>query len=169
MPLKLIDEKFRRYPAAYLAQPLMAGLAIMVLMLFQHRLESSALVASLGASAFTVFTVPRAKSAQSKVLVGGYVCGVVAGVICRGLLAAEWLPQPGGDLDTMRIIIAGLSVAVAMLLMVVFNFEHPPAAGIALGLVIGPWEPWNVAYVMVAITTLSLIRHLLSRGLRDLA
>ncbi len=169
MPLKLIDEKFRKYPAAYLVQPLMAGLAIMVLMLFQHQLKSSALVAALGASAFTVFTVPRAKSAQSKVLVGGYVCGVVAGVICRGLLVADWLPQPGGDLDIMEIIIAGLSVTLAMLLMVVFNFEHPPAAGIALGLVIGPWEPWNVVYVMVAIVTLSLIRHLLSRRLKDLA
>lgn len=169
VPRKLIDEKFRKYPLAYLVQPVMAGLVIMVLMLFQHRLDSSALVAALGASAFTVFTIPHAKSAQSKVLVGGYICGVVAGVACRMLLAAEWLPQPGGDLVIMQIIIAGASVALAMLLMVVLDLEHPPAAAVALGLVVGPWQPWNVAYVMAAITALSLIRHCLTRVLKDLA
>ncbi|MBN2581561.1 MAG: HPP family protein [Planctomycetes bacterium] len=167
MPSRFIDKKFPQFPGRYFVQSALAGLSIMLLMVLHHHLESDALLASLGASTFTVFTVPHAKSARSKCLIGGYVCGVLSGLGFRLLLASGWFAALDGA--AVRVAAAGLGVGMAMLLMVLLQFEHPPAAGIALGLVIGPWCPWNILYVMAAITALALVRGALRHYMRDLA
>jgi CBS-domain-containing membrane protein len=54
-----------------------------------------------------------------------------------------------------RIVFGALSVGLAILLMVVMNAEHPPAADLALGFVLNEWNFWTVIVVVFAIVLLS--------------
>ena len=52
--------------------------------------------------------------------------------------------------------------------MVVTRTEHPPAAALALGLVLNEWDLLTLAVVMAGIVALSLIKRLVLPMLLDL-
>ena len=56
---------------------------------------------------------------------------------------------------------AALAVGLSILIMVATNTEHPPAAGVALGIVIDPWQWSAIAFVLVGALGLSVIRVIL--------
>ena len=65
-------------------------------------------------------------------------------------------------------VLAALAVGVGVLFMVITNTAHPPAAGTALGLVIGDWSESTVALVLVGALILTLTRRLLRSRLVNL-
>jgi CBS domain-containing membrane protein len=81
------------------------------------------LIAPLGATAMLAFAVPSSPLAQPwPALVGNTVAAVI-GVAVVMLVANPWLAL-------------GLSVTCAMIAMMMLRATHPPAAGIALGVVL---------------------------------
>jgi len=65
--------------------------------------------------------------------------------------------------------VVGVAAGVAIFLMVLTNTEHPPAAGIALGLVIDRrWGLHTVGLILGCIVALTLAKWLLRRYLRNL-
>ena len=60
---------------------------------------------------------------------------------------------------------ATLSVGLGILIMVMTNTEHPPAAGTALG---HGWSPSAVGFVLVGAVILSAVRIVLGRKLVNL-
>jgi CBS-domain-containing membrane protein len=61
-----------------------------------------------------------------------------------------------------------VSVGLAIFVMVLTNTEHPPAAGVALGLVLGECSILTVTVVLVGIVLLSLIKRVLRPVLKNL-
>jgi hypothetical protein len=93
-------------------------------------------------------------------LIGGYICGMIAGLF--GFYLAAFFP--GLHLS----VAAAAAVGAAALLMICFNFGHPPAAALALGLSSSP-RPLLVALIaLCSIIALCLAARLLKPWLRDL-
>jgi CBS-domain-containing membrane protein len=63
---------------------------------------------------------------------------------------------------------AALAVGLAIFLMVVADLEHPPAAGVSLGLVLNGYESEAVLMVIAGILSLAVARNLLRGWLIDL-
>ena len=167
--MKLFDAKFRRIPGHYVVQCLMATGAIMVVLVLMDAGEHTALIAALGASAFIAFTMPKAHVSEPRYLIGGYLVGLVVGAAFG--LTHRWvdLARLGLSASAAEVVLGGLAVGVSIFIMVVINTEHPPAAGVALGLVVNRgWGATTLAVILSAIISLCLIKWLLRRYLRNL-
>ncbi|KXA93082.1 hypothetical protein AKJ64_01460 [candidate division MSBL1 archaeon SCGC-AAA259E17] len=149
--MEIIDEKVRKKWKNYLWQSAIAGLSIAVILVFFASIVGLVIVAAVGATSFTVFTIPNHKTARARSVFGGQAIGAIVGLICSTFF-----------LDPIR---GGVSLAA--LLMVTLNAEHPPAAGTALGLSIDP-SPEGALFVLAASGILSLTGFLLSEYLKDL-
>jgi CBS-domain-containing membrane protein len=141
--------------------------AILLIMLSLDLLLRAAIIATLGASTFVVFGIPQSRAAQPRSLLLGYAFGCSVG----GLLSylCGWCGElASSPEDWLPIVMGALAVGLAMLLMVITDSEHPPAAGMALGLVLRPWAPVDLALVMLAVALLTGVGWLLRDRLVDL-
>ena len=157
------DKEFRHHPVRYIIQSAIAGVVTMVILSFLDLLTYTGLVAALGATTFLIFTMPHKVSARARYVIGGYVMGALAGVLTRFAFSADGL-LPLGNVFAL----GAIAVGCATLLMVTTNTEHPPAAGMALGLVLQPWDYKTVLYVMGCVCFLCLAKHALKRYMIDL-
>jgi CBS-domain-containing membrane protein len=158
------DKEFERHPIRYVVQSAMAGIVTMVFLSFLDLLTYIGLVAALGATTFLIFTMPHKVSARPRYVIGGYVMGGLAGILTSYAFTSGGLVP----LDSV-FAIGAIAVGLATLLMVATNTEHPPAAGVALGLVLQPWDYRTVVYVLGCVCFLCAARHVLKRVMIDLA
>jgi CBS-domain-containing membrane protein len=127
------------------------------------------IVASLGASSFIAFTMPHARTSGPRFLIAGYVIGIISAWICANishLLIGN--QQYMAYHISYHIIFGALAVGLSVFLMVVTNSEHPPAAALALGLVMDGCPPVSVIVSLIGITALCLIKAVLKRYMIDL-
>lgn len=167
--MRIIDPEFRPHVWRYLGQCLLATAAVMVVLALLDVMTQPVLIASLGASAFIAFTMPHAHVSETRYLIGGYAVGVVVGV-CFGLAFRRiGLPAEGAARELAYVALGGLSVGLAIFLMVITNTEHPPAAGVALGFVVNhEWGAITVVGMMGAIAALAAVKRLLRPHLINL-
>lgn len=164
----LIDPKFRHNVGSYIFQCSLAAGTFIIILLFLDIITHTAIVACLGASAFIVFTLPRYYTSQLRPLVGGYIVGITVGCLCYYLSCAPFLaPLLPGE-RTSYIIFGALAVGVAILVMTVTNTEHPPATGIALGLVLNSWDYRTIIFVMLAVFLMAAVRELVKARMINL-
>ncbi|MCJ7604963.1 MAG: HPP family protein [Dehalococcoidales bacterium] len=142
----------------YLYQSLLATI-IVFLILLALTIQNAVVIASLGASACIVFTMPRSVSAKPRRVIGGHIIGL----ICGSLFAL--IPHSS---TVMAATVYSLSVGITICAMVTLDFEHPPAAGTALGVAITGFSPGVMAAVLTLSIALSVARHFSKRFLRDL-
>lgn len=166
--LNILDEKFKTHKARYVLQCTLATCAVFVVLLVLDVLYDTVIIAALGASSFIAFTMPRAQISRPRFLIGGYLFGIIAGVLCHYL--STWLPLAQWHVvqEFSNELFGALSVGLAIFLMVVTDTEHPPAAGLALGFVLNDWNYFTVIVVVVGIVSLSAIKALLKPVLMDL-
>jgi len=117
------------------------------------------IVASIGATAFIVFAMPRSITAKPRNIIGGHLIGV----FCGSLFAL--IPHSS---MWSSVLIYSIAVGFSMFLMVVLDAEHPPASGTALGVAIKGFSLNVVTAVMVSAGILSLIHYFFKPYLRDL-
>ena len=167
--MRIIDRQFRHHPHHYVLQCLLAMAAIMIVLLFMNAVAYTALIAALGASAFIVFTMPDLNVAKPRFLVGGYIVGILVGVPLGMVRRWHWLTNLGMTESASLVLLGGLAVGLAIFLMVITNTEHPPAAGVALGLVVSTtWDVTTLAVILNAIIALSVLKWLLRPFLKNL-
>ena len=168
--MELIDKKFRRDKRHYLLQCGMAAVAMLVVLALLAPISNAAVIASLGASTFFVFAVPKAKSCSPRFLIGGYVTGVAVGTLCLWLSRITPLPTRLGRIPAFpEVVFGALAVGLTTFAMVVTNTEHAPAAGLALGFVLLDEWRWIVPIAVLAgIVALCGVKHVLRSFLRDL-
>ena len=77
--MRIIDSKFRPNAVRYVFQCCLATATILLALLFLDVREHTALVATLGATAFVVFTMPKSYPSRPRPLIGGYVVSVAVG------------------------------------------------------------------------------------------
>ncbi|GEM_PF-3467938 len=153
----------------YLArQIILAGIVLTIVLAFYNKVSSHPIFNAIGltsvaASLFIIFTAPHTLAGQNKAIIGGYAIGIAVGIGCHALLhympALSQLPlslQPYYPL-----LCGGLSLTLCLLLMVILQMPHPPAAGLALGIVIDAWEAQSIIIIAGLIVALTLFKHLL--------
>ncbi len=158
-----IDSKFKTNKLRYFFQSSLAGLCIGVVLLFLNTISQSAIVASLGATTFILFTMPHHKIASSRKCIAGYIIGIIIG--CLFHLFLDILPMNHVALPA---IFGGFAVGLSIFIMVIIDVEHPPAAGIALGFVFSEWNMLAICAVMCGVITLAFIKRLFKAHLINL-
>ena len=145
----------------------LAGLGVLLLLLVLDAVTQTVLIASLGASAFIAFAVPRSLHSDPRHLVGGYVVGLISGVAMSSLYSL--LSLQGSWDHAIMIVFGALAISIAMFTMVVTRTEHPPAAALALGLVLNEWNLLTLVVVLVGVIGLSIIKQIVTPILMDIS
>jgi len=144
----------------------LAGAVVLVLLLVLDAVTQTVLIAALGASAFIAFAVPRSLHSSPRHLVGGYIVGILTGSLM------DWLNTlialSGAAEHAVMVIFGALAISVAMLAMVITRTEHPPAAALALGIVLNEWNLLTLGVVLTGIVVLSIVKRLVLPMLLDL-
>jgi len=163
----VFDPKVKISVIKYIIQPLIAMIAILIPLIFLDVLHETAIIASLGATAFVVFSRPHSKFSQPRRLFGGYLVGIGVGVIlwylCRLLSSSTILSE-----KFLLIFLGALAVGFSIFVMVVTDTEHAPAAGIALGLVINRWDYLTLIFILSSVSLFFFIKKLLKSKMIDL-
>lgn len=145
-----------------------AAMAFMTLVLIMMSMASNSQVSwaigagSLGSSTFIVFTLPKSLSARPKNVVGGYIVAIVVGMLVNTILSAAFdavSRHIGMNNQHVFWVVSSISIGLAMVAMILFDCQHPPAAGVALVLVLDIQEYYTLAVIMITAIMLALIRH----------
>ena len=162
-----IDQHFRRENfKRYALQCGLAGFVVFILLLLLDAVTQTVLIAALGASAFIAFAVPRSLHSGPRHMIGGYVVGIVAGSLMSTLAALIDVSASTGQ--AAMIVFGALAISLAMFTMVVTRTEHPPAAALALGLVLNEWSLLTLFVVLTGVIGLSIIKQIVLPALFDL-
>jgi len=139
-------------------QSLLASLSVFMLLWLLH-MQNLIVVASIGATAFVVFTMPQDVTAKPRNVVGGHLVGFACGSLCA-LIPHQTL--------TFSAMVYSLAVGSSILIMVTIDTEHPPAAGTALGVVIAGFSTAMMFSIVASILMLAIIHHILKPYLKEL-
>ena len=166
--MQIIDKSFLRTPKSYIMQSLLATVVLAIILYFVEVFTHAAIVASLGASTFIVFAMPHSITARPRRLIGGHVIGLLSGTFCYYTFLTGLLGELSEHAEFIHWVAAAFSVGLSIFLMTITNTEHPPASGVALGIVAQEWSYQTIIFVITYAISLAIIKRLLKRYLRDL-
>lgn len=166
--MRVFDKKFRDNKVRYISQCILATLAVFIVLMILDAVSNAAIIAALGASSFIVFTMPEAEASRPRFLIGGYLVGIAAGGFCHYLSLVPLLAHIPIIQKFPFVVFGAIAVGLAMFVMVITNTEHPPAASLALGLVLNECNYITVVVSLVGIISLVVIKAVLRPLLKDL-
>ena len=153
-----IDSDFLPQWKAYIVQSSYAALSVFIITLIPS--ENTVVIASIAATAFIVFTLPNNISAEPKRIIGGHFLGFFIGS-CFAVF-------PFMHIVLFKAIWFALSIGFTILLMVVLDFEHPPAAGTALGMTLVGYSSSAAIAIIISVFLLTIVAYLTKPYLEDL-
>jgi len=112
--------------------------------------------------------MPKAEVSKPRIMIGGYIVGIVAGCLCHYLSLwslMTWVPL---SMNPPHVVFGTMAVGLAIFVMVITGTAHPPAAGLALGLILNEWSPLMIVVVFAGIISLSVIKTVLKPVLKNL-
>ena len=168
MNIHLVDKTFLKKPGSYIIQSLLAVIAVAVILYFVETITQAAIVAALGASSFIVFAMPKTVAAEPRRLIGGHITGIVCGLVCYYGCYSSPTETFFNSNEIIHWLPAAFAVGLSIFLMTIFNFEHPPAAGTALGIVAHEWTWETIVFIVVFAISLAIIGILLKKYLKNL-
>ncbi|MBW8017417.1 MAG: HPP family protein [Planctomycetes bacterium] len=127
-------------------------LFVLVLILGKERML---VISAMGSTAFIVFAMPRAASAQTRNVIGGHLVGLACGMIFFYTSLPYFVEYP-------------LTIVLVIFLMVALDVEHPPAAGTALAVLTNEVTPNVFVTIMITAVVLSQCRYFVRKYLKDL-
>jgi CBS-domain-containing membrane protein len=157
----LFDKNLKPKMKNYLFQCGLAILSLIAILMVQSALFSEAIVVSVASAAFTIFVFPDSIASTPRRVIGGQMVAILAGAMFFAILNIPALESATETMTLVPSVAAALAVGLSILIMVATNTEHPPAAGVALGIVIDPWQWSAIAFVLVGALGLSVIRAIL--------
>lgn len=149
----LIWDKFKKLWKFYILQSLLAAIALFISAIIFH--DNYVMIASMGATAFICFALPKAASAQTIHVLGGHLVGL----FCGAIFTLITLPTS---------VEISLAVGLAIFIMVAIDVEHPPAVGTALAVVINDVTLIDAVAIMLSVLVITQCRYLLRHILKDL-
>ena len=154
-----IDPQFSSHWRIYILQSLYASITVFFITLVLG-MEHAVVIASIGATAFIVFAMPNNISGQPKRIIGGHLLGFFVGS-CFAVF-------PFMSVLFFSALWYALAVGITLLLMVVLDFEHPPAAGTALGMTVTGYSQDAAVAILTSVILLAIISHYAKPFIRDL-
>ena len=165
---RLIDRRFRRHWKNYLFQCVLATLTLLVILLVVDVVLRAAIVVAIASTAFIIFVAPHSQASSPRRVIGGHVVAVLVGAVVSLLYLVPGWGEMAMTSNLGRDLVAVVAVGFSILLMVLTNTEHPPAAGTALGLGVAGWDPSAILFVLLAAIALSITHRLLRSRLQNL-
>lgn len=165
--LNLEDRLRRENLSRYFLQCGLASIVVVILLLVLDAVTQTVLIAALGASTFVAFAVPRSLHSSPRHLIGGYLVGIATGCL-MGILHSNINFSDAAIAHAFIIVFGALATGLAMLVMVLTKTEHPPAAALALGLVLNEWTILTLVVVLSGVIALSICKRLILPLLMDL-
>lgn len=156
--MKLNLTELKKHWKNYFFQSLLAGLSVFVLLVVLH-MQNIVVVASIGSTAFIVFAMPREITAKARNVIGGQLVGFFCGALSGLIPTSYYFPDA---------LIFSVAVGLSILIMVITDTEHPPAAGTALGVAISGFSIEVFFSLLISVVVLSIIHHFFKAYLRDL-
>ena len=132
----VLDQYIHSKWSHYIFQCGLAAVSLIFILLIGDTLLRAAIVVGVASSAFTVFVVPDSVAATPRKVIGGHFAAIIIAMIIISLLSVFGVDGYGGGSRLVVDIAAAMSVGIGIIVMVVTNTEHPPAAGTSLGLII---------------------------------
>jgi len=83
----LFDPHVRGRAGNYVAQTMLATLAMMAIMLLEDVVLRAAIVVAMASTVFTIFVVPNSVAATPRKVIGGHLVGVAAGSLIAAVIA----------------------------------------------------------------------------------
>ena len=117
-------------------------------------------IASIGSTAFIVFSMPNSITAQPRRIIGGHLVGFFVGS-CFAVFPFMYV-------TFFTALWYSLSVGITLFIMVVMDFEHPPAAGTALGMTLAGYTSSSAIAIIISVFILAFISYVTKPFLRDL-
>ncbi len=166
----------RRNWENYIWQPLLAVIFVCAVLFFLKQTAHSMILwavgaSSLSSSALIVCSHPSSKTSRAVNIIGGYIIGIFVGELLRTIVVQFEPIVKGFLMDPsyqMLVFAAAIAVGISILLMSLLKVRHPPAAGIALVLVIDIRDYSVLIIIFIAAVVLALLRLLLRKELCDL-
>ena len=163
-----IDKHIRRQNLKrYTLQCTLAGVVVLILLFVLDAVTQTVLIAALGASTFIAFAVPRSPHSDPRHMIGGYLVGIFAGSL-MGTINLSLQVSDVSLAHASMIVFGAIATSLAMFVMVVTKTEHPPAAALALGLVLNEWDFMTLLVILAGIISLSILKRLVLPVLMDL-
>ncbi len=163
-----LDDRMRKENlSSYILQCSLASVFVLILLLVLDAVTQTVLIAALGASTFIAFAVPRSLQSGSRNMIGGYLVGIAAGCL-MGTLNTTLQFSDAQTTHAVMIVFGALAIGFAMFTMVITKTEHPPAAALALGLVLNEWNLLTLVVIMSGAIALSIFKRLVLPILMDL-
>jgi len=152
---------------AFFTQSLLIALVLFVILLLGGMLHVAVLV-SIAASVFIAFAMPHTQAARPRYLVGGYIIGILCGVMLH--YGNMWLVMCGVTVAGQgpHVLCGPLAAGLAVWMMTVLNYEHPPAAALALGLVLEARALPSAGMALGAIVFICGLQAILRKRLHNL-
>jgi CBS-domain-containing membrane protein len=141
---------------------------MLIILTFVEVLTHTAIVVALAASTFIVFSKPSSRAATPRRLIGGYMVGIICGLVCYYIFHGGLLQHVAESYDIVIWFAYALSVALSLFMMTITNTEHAPAAAIAMGIAANGFSWQVVAFVILFAVFLLLAKRLLKPWLKDL-
>ena len=166
--MKILDEKFRKNLTGDIFQCALATITVFIVLMVLDVMTNPVIIAALGSSTFIAFTMPEAHVSKPRIMIGGYIVGVVAGCICHYLSLWSLMTWVSFIHESPHVVFGAMAVGLAIFVMVITGTAHPPAAGLALGLILNEWSTLTIVLVFVGIISLSVIKSVLKPVLKNL-
>ena len=164
----LLDPKFRHRYKQYFLQAFLAFVAMAIILLFVDSLSSAAIAAGLGSTVVGIFINPNGATARLRAMVGGHTMALLLGSVFSFILFAGSIETFTADHSQFHALIMALSVGLLLLVMAITDTEHPPAAGIVIGMASREWTPEVFGAILGALGLLAVVKLVVRRHLRDL-
>jgi len=157
-------------------QPLLATIFTGWILFFMGYFANSSVLWAVGAgslssSSYIIFSKPSTVPAAFKNILSGYLIGIITGITLH-IIKMGFGYFNYGILDTPYSYIvemmAASSVGLCLFIMALFKVEHPPAAGIALILVIDIYNYNEIIFIVIAALLLAVTHYCLRNKLVDL-
>ncbi|HER24370.1 MAG TPA: HPP family protein [Candidatus Atribacteria bacterium] len=167
--MQIFDRKLEKYFSNYIFQSILATITLTIILYFENVFTHTAIIASLGATTFIIFAMPKYATAQPRKVIGGHTICIIVGIFCFYFASlAQNIESLFLTHDVFRIFIPSLSVGLSIFIMSITNTEHPPAAGTALGIVVQGWSYSTILVILCTVSFLSLTKYLLKPYLKNL-
>lgn len=161
------NNQFRHYKRQYISQSLLATLVVFLLLMSLHFLTNELVIASIASTTFIIFCTPHYPLTKARYILGGYLIGISMGFL--GYLLHVEIEQNMAFLNDYQYELVGaLVVGACAFLMVLFRLAHPPAASVALALVIFPWTAYTIIGTFIAVGGLMITHAILGKRLINL-
>ncbi|MBT98639.1 MAG: hypothetical protein CL902_08425 [Dehalococcoidia bacterium] len=149
-----VDPKFRRHYMRYLYQLLLATVALAYVLLFVDSLSSAAFAAGLGSSVVGVFIFPSGATSRLRAVVGGHTIALIIGSLVSLILFAGPIESFIDSQSQFHALAMAFTVGLLILTIAVTDTEHPPAAGVAIGMSSRVWSLEVFAAILGAVLVL---------------